>query len=77
MAKNFVEKYASGLKELRGDTALVVIAVYQIYKGTPIHEVSAKIGMNHCEFVEKLLFAKKMLGVPVGEKKQAREPGFK
>ena len=77
MSKNFVEKYASEIKNLRGDTALIVIAVHQIYAGEPIHDVSAKLKIEHMEFVEKLLFARKMLGVPIGEKKQAREPGFK
>lgn len=71
----FSQKYRKQLSQMDDDVREVSIAMYETYKGFPFYVVAQKIDMNSVEFYEKLVQAKKILGIPAGPKRQSFEPG--
>tara|TARA_R100001224_G_C3895779_1_gene106664 strand:- start:54 stop:290 length:237 start_codon:yes stop_codon:yes gene_type:complete len=71
----FSQKYRKQLSQMDDDVKEVAIAMYETHKGFPFYVVAQKIGMNSVEFYDKLVQAKKILGIPPGPKRQSFEPG--
>ena len=71
----FSQKYRKQLSQMDDDVKEVAIAMYETHKGFPFYVVEQKIGMNSVEFYDKLVQAKKILGIPPGPKRQSFEPG--
>ena len=64
----FSQKYRKQLSKLDDDVREVAIAMYETHKGFPFYVVAQKIDMNSVEFYDKLVQAKKILGIPAVQK---------
>tara|TARA_R100001086_G_scaffold178887_1_gene99156 strand:+ start:162 stop:398 length:237 start_codon:yes stop_codon:yes gene_type:complete len=71
----FSQKYRKQLSQMDDGIKEVAIAMYETHKGFPFYVVAQKIDMNSVEFYDKLVQAKKILGIPAGPKRQSFEPG--
>tara|TARA_R100000657_G_C4676808_1_gene123048 strand:+ start:836 stop:1072 length:237 start_codon:yes stop_codon:yes gene_type:complete len=71
----FSNKYKNQLNNIDDDLKKVAIAMYETHKGLPFYVVAHNIGMSSIEFHDKLIKVKKLLGIPMGTKRQSFESG--